>query len=667
MIPGGQGSTLIDGRFELLERLGGGAMGLVWRALDIVLQREVALKEVRPTDPASAEFDPEGARVMRERVLREARALARLHHPNVVTIYHIVDTPQLPHPWLVMELVTGGSLHDRLKQGPLAPPDAARVGRGVLAALRAAHEAGVQHRDVKPANVLLRPDGTPVLTDFGIAAMRESTALTTTGSVIGSPEFIAPERLRGEEGNPASDLWSLGIMIYAAAEGYSPLRRTSTMATLAAVLDEPIPAPVRCGPLLPALNAVLVRDPSARCGYDLFDRLLADAQFGTGQSGQMGGPSPYQQQPTWAPGQGLGGTGGSSSSSGMTNPHGPQRTAAYGVPGSSGMYGAGGTSAIAGAGGTGQMGGTGRSSATNGMGGVGGPGSTNGTGGNGYPGGTGYPTGADYPNGADYPSGAQAAGATMGGAAAPPWTTADTRPGYNDWQGPGELQNGRPRRSPAFVAALVAVPVVGLVGALVWTLSGGSGGTSGSTTQVQGPAASGTAAGAGGQNVLGASSQQPQTTAPAAADTGSAGTDLLTPAGMTALVAQVKSVMGTTKTTDFTVYPDHADGDVVLGKNHNVYDDFDYSNGQAEDDGAGGTLEDGDKTVDLTIFNWSVLPTLITKAEHSFTLNGPPEIYIIIGPDWADDSPTIRVYVTDEYDGGGYITANVKGDVTGKY
>ncbi|MFJ9846810.1 protein kinase [Kitasatospora sp. NPDC101155] len=278
MNTGGLGMRLIDGRFELLERLGGGGMGLVWRARDTALHREVALKEVRPADPALLEGDPRAVAVMRERVLREARSLARLNHSNVVTIHHIVDLPEFPHPWLVMELVTGGSLHDRLTQGPMSPWEAARLGRGVLAALSAAHTAGIQHRDVKPGNVLLRPDGTPVLTDFGIAGLSESTSLTTTGSLIGSPEYIAPERIRGEEGNPASDLWSLGMMLYVAVEGHHPLRRGTSLATLAAVLDDPVPPPVRSGPLAPALSALLVRDTAARPDAERLDQLLAEAE-----------------------------------------------------------------------------------------------------------------------------------------------------------------------------------------------------------------------------------------------------------------------------------------------------------------------------------------------------------------------------------------------------
>jgi serine/threonine protein kinase len=269
---------LIDGRFELLEQLGGGGMGMVWRARDTVLHREVALKEVRHLGGFGS--DPTAERLMRERVLREARALARLHHPNVVTIHHIVDRPDLPYPWLVMELVTGGSLAGRLERGPLAPAEAARIGRGVLGALRAAHEAGIQHRDVKPANVLLRPDGSPVLTDFGIAALQEASSLTATGSLIGSPEYIAPERVRGEEGNPASDFWSLGMMLYVAVEGHNPLRRQTNLATLAAVLDQPIPEPVHAGALMPVLAGLLVRNAAERPDPDSLDRMLAAAEGG---------------------------------------------------------------------------------------------------------------------------------------------------------------------------------------------------------------------------------------------------------------------------------------------------------------------------------------------------------------------------------------------------
>ncbi|WP_199552906.1 serine/threonine-protein kinase [Streptomyces sp. N35] len=277
---------IIDGRFELIERLGSGGMGTVWRARDTALDREVALKEVRPVDPAFIERNT----VLRERVLREARALARLSHPHVVTIHQILEPGGYAHPWIVMELVPGATLQDRLAQGPLTSPEIARIGRQVLSALRAAHAAGIQHRDVKPANVMLRANvpqgledqgGAPiaVLTDFGIAALQGSTALTQTGEMVGSPEYMAPERIRGTDSDPASDLWSLGLVLYVAVEGVSPLRRATTLATLAAVLDEPVP-PVRSGPLAPVLEALLVRDPAARPDAARLDAMLAEVEAG---------------------------------------------------------------------------------------------------------------------------------------------------------------------------------------------------------------------------------------------------------------------------------------------------------------------------------------------------------------------------------------------------
>ncbi|GGX84825.1 serine/threonine-protein kinase [Streptomyces fructofermentans] len=285
------GRRVIDGRFRLEARLGGGGMGTVWRATDLALHRSVAVKEVRPPDPALAEYDPDGARLLRERVLREARALARIDHPNVVTIHHIVDGGEGTYPWIVMELVGGGSLADLLNRGPMDPAGAARTGREVLAALSAAHEAGIHHRDVKPANVLLRPDGRPVLTDFGIAAILDSTALTATGSIIGTPDYMAPERISGQDAGAASDLWSLAMMLYAAVEGHHPLRRGTTLATLAAVLHDEVPPPERAGPLGDVLMGVLVRDAVARPDAGTLDRMLAAVVDGDGE------PTSYRLAP----------------------------------------------------------------------------------------------------------------------------------------------------------------------------------------------------------------------------------------------------------------------------------------------------------------------------------------------------------------------------------
>ncbi|MFF3209388.1 serine/threonine-protein kinase [Streptomyces sp. NPDC002886] len=282
------GRRLIDGRFELARPLGSGGMGTVWRARDIALDREVALKEVRPPDPATAAAQPGLVVQLRERAVREARALARLAHPNVVTIHHIVEPEPGSdgHPWIVMELVRGGSLADRLEGGPLPVADVLRLGLDLLSALRAAHAEGVLHRDVKPANVLLRPNGSAVLTDFGIAALHGATGLTSTGALIGSPEYIAPERARGAEGLAASDLWSLGMLLYVAAEGVHPLRRATSLATVVAVLDEPIPAPVRSGPLGPVLERLLVRDLSVRPDAEELEALLR------GASSALGGAAP---------------------------------------------------------------------------------------------------------------------------------------------------------------------------------------------------------------------------------------------------------------------------------------------------------------------------------------------------------------------------------------
>lgn len=305
------GRQLIDGRFELAEPLGSGGMGTVWRARDIALHRDVALKEVRPPDPATAAAQPGLVVQLRERAVREARALARLAHPNVVTIHHIVEPADGAdgHPWIVMELVRGGSLHDRLADGPMPVADVLRLGLDVLSALRAAHAEGVLHRDVKPANVLLRADGSAVLTDFGIAALHGSTALTSTGVLIGSPEYIAPERARGEEGLPASDLWSLGMLLYVASEGVHPLRRATSLATVVAVLDEPIPVPVRSGPLGPVLERLLVRDLTVRPDAEELEALLRSASSALGSAtpvvppvalGQFG-PAAPTDRPTSTP------------------------------------------------------------------------------------------------------------------------------------------------------------------------------------------------------------------------------------------------------------------------------------------------------------------------------------------------------------------------------
>ncbi|MEV5488266.1 protein kinase [Streptomyces bobili] len=260
----GVNGRTVGGRYRLLERIGSGGMGTVWRARDLLMDREVAVKEPRlPGDPQD-EFHRRAA----HRLYREVRAAARVDHPSAVSIHDVVveEGEGLPDglPWIVMELVRGESLHEVLRRGPLDPAEAARIGLAVLGALRAAHAVGIVHRDVKPANVLLGPHGRVALTDFGIAHIQGEESLTLSGEFVGSLEFIAPERMSGRGAGPASDLWSLGVLLYAAVEGWSPFRRTTVESTLAAILAADLPEPKQAGPLAPLLVRLLARDPDER-------------------------------------------------------------------------------------------------------------------------------------------------------------------------------------------------------------------------------------------------------------------------------------------------------------------------------------------------------------------------------------------------------------------
>ncbi len=259
-VPGApDGERLIAGRYRLLSRLGEGGMGTVWRARDETLHREVAVKEVR----APGHLRAGDIARMYSRLEREAWAAARIPDRNVVTVHDVVMADD--RPWIVMELVRGQSLADLLRaEGPLTPRRAAHIGAEVLSALRAAHAVGVEHRDVKPANVLLAEDGRVVLSDFGIAMVEGSTALTMTGEVVGSPEYLPPERALGRPSGPESDLWSLGVMLYAAVEGISPFRQDTALSTLRAVVDEDPPVPTRAGPLAPVIAGLLRKEPAER-------------------------------------------------------------------------------------------------------------------------------------------------------------------------------------------------------------------------------------------------------------------------------------------------------------------------------------------------------------------------------------------------------------------
>jgi predicted Ser/Thr protein kinase len=243
----------------LLAKLGHGGMGTVWRAKDETVDREVAVKEPRVPDHL-----PERERANAfERMRREARAAARLDHPAVVNVHDVAVVDG--RPWIVMELVQGRSLGEVLREGTLGAREAARIGLEVLGALEAAHAAGILHRDVKPDNVLLGRYDRVVLTDFGIAQIEGETNLTDTGGFVGSPEYIAPERVLGQRPGPASDLWSLGVVLYAATEGVSPFRRSNTPATLQSVLNAtPAPPASAQGPLADAINGLLQKDPARR-------------------------------------------------------------------------------------------------------------------------------------------------------------------------------------------------------------------------------------------------------------------------------------------------------------------------------------------------------------------------------------------------------------------
>ncbi|MGW5157905.1 serine/threonine-protein kinase [Nonomuraea wenchangensis] len=266
------GST-VGGRYRLVAVLGSGGFGRVWRAHDEILDVDVAIKELCLVPGMSqAEQDKR-----LERTAREARNAVRLRaHENVVAIHDIV-TDGLP--WIVMELIDGPSLHEHLEtHGPLPADRVAQVAAALLKALGAAHQSGIVHRDIKPANVMLAGDGRALLTDFGIALHTTDTTLTTAGMLIGSPEYMAPERLRGVDGLPAGDLFSLGVTLYQAVEGVSPFRRNTQPAALTAVLFEEPPPPVRAGRLAPLITRLLDKNPGNRPTVEQALAMLGERQ-----------------------------------------------------------------------------------------------------------------------------------------------------------------------------------------------------------------------------------------------------------------------------------------------------------------------------------------------------------------------------------------------------
>ncbi|MFE2012256.1 serine/threonine-protein kinase [Streptomyces sp. NPDC059491] len=604
-------NRVIDGRFELTERLGGGGMGTVWRARDLALHRDVALKEVIPPGPSLAEHDAEGARTLRARVLREARALARIDHPNVVTIHHIVDAGEGTYPWLVMELVTGGSLQDRLERGTMAPAEAAVLGRGLLSALRAAHGRDIEHRDVKPANVLLRPDGRPVLTDFGIAAIRESTVLTASGSIIGSPDYMAPERIRGGTSGPAADLWSLAMLLYVAVEGHHPLRRENTLATLAAVISDDVPPPLRAGPLAGILSRLLVRDPAARPGPEELDRALAAAAHAdpsTPPEQEAGDAAPPRgPRPGAAADPRTGGAGAADPRTGGAGAADPRTTgadagaadatsfhlAAPAKPSSTGPAPVAAPSAVA-------------------------------------------------PGGNPFAGGPFTAGPSAAATAASP-VRAD-----------GGRRRGRTGRFLG--AAVVVVLAVGIpVGAMTWDWRPGEPG--GNPTSAPPPKQ-----GAGGGAATAAATPPKEPTTPVQRD-------LLTPDGVRAAVAAVHAATGGAKVTGFVVYPDYAVAEALVKGSSKRYDRYVY---RGEDvavrQGPGGTAFPGSVPADLNAFDWDVLPALLKRADKELGVTQPTSRYLIVTPasTLLGSDPGLSVYLSDSY-GSGYLKADAKGRVIATY
>ncbi|MEU1208332.1 protein kinase [Nocardia sp. NPDC005825] len=577
------GRSMVDGRFELIEPLGSGGMGTVWRAYDVALHREVALKEVKAEGEATA------AEVQRERVLREARALARIAHPNVVAIHHIVDTPAEQHPWIVMELVAGGSLADRLGDGPMTPAHAALVGRGILAGLRAAHAVGVLHRDVKPPNVLLRTDGSPVLTDFGIAAVNDLTGLTSTGSVVGSLPYVAPERLQGHEGNPASDLWSLGLVLFAAVEGYQPMRRDTDVATLAAVLMGSVPAPRQAGPLTPVLQALLVPNPGHRPPADQIDRMLSQV-IATGDTApeqlahhQFSGPhgtvtSPQDLTPPPQAFQTFPVTPQPQAYATVAQPQ-PFATAAQPQP---------------------------------------------------------FPT-------------------------TPPPGFAPTIPHPGGFTAPQAFVPMPPNPTPVtpqrnarpWIFAGVAVGLAVAVAAAIalWPSSDSQGGSSLPTGQTDPTGI-----------ILSSGAVPPTIIAPTTVK-GAPAVDLLTPDGVRKAIAALEKVSGGKQFTETTIYPEHVSSGAPVANQPNHYDNFSYRDGAAKRDGVGGQLTG--KTIDLSSINWDILPGLLAEAAQQLKVPNPTTRYIIVDTDgtFSDGRPVLRVYISNEYSDGGYVSAGLDGTI----
>ncbi|MEU2947544.1 serine/threonine-protein kinase [Nocardiopsis alba] len=252
------GRVLVD-RYRLDEIIGEGGMGRVWRGTDTLLDRPVAVKELT-TPPGLPAHEVE---VLRTRMIREARSAAQLSHPSIITVFDVAEEDG--RPWIVMELVQGPSLGDLIRSdGALTVKRAADIGEQMAAGLAEAHNRGIVHRDIKPGNVLIAGNDRAVLTDFGIAHLDGATHLTSTGLLIGSPSYLAPEIAHGRSATPASDMWALGITLYQAVEGTLPFERPTPMATLTAIVTQDLPESPNAGELRPVLEALCEKRPEDR-------------------------------------------------------------------------------------------------------------------------------------------------------------------------------------------------------------------------------------------------------------------------------------------------------------------------------------------------------------------------------------------------------------------
>ncbi|CRK58493.1 serine/threonine protein kinase [Alloactinosynnema sp. L-07] len=289
------GPRMVAGRYAILNELGRGGMGIVWLAEDTMIGRHVAIKELHLPEGV-----PHSERTtFEQRVLREARTAGRLNDPAVVTVFDVVQ--ESGATYIVMELIQAPTLSDVVKErGPLPADQVAKVADQLLSALEAAHQAGIIHRDVKPSNIMLAANGRVKLTDFGIAQSLDDPRLTSSGILIGSPSYMAPERIRGEEAGAPSDLWALGAVLFYAVEGYSPFERATTAATMHSILSE-VPYLTRGqGALASVITGLMINTPQARLTSGQVRGLLGHVQTGpvTGQTMMNGGTAyfPHGQQ-----------------------------------------------------------------------------------------------------------------------------------------------------------------------------------------------------------------------------------------------------------------------------------------------------------------------------------------------------------------------------------